>query len=109
MISAQMYRRAVQMQMYNATKELFLAVAEKKSILLYGPPGSGKTYLLNEYSGMLSDHTLIYTDIHSKKCLTNIINQEGLFVAESIYHGERKLNIPRDDVAEIFLPMKYIP
>ena len=108
MISPQMYRRAVQMQMYNATKQLFLAVAEKKSIILYGPPGSGKTYLMNQYSSMLNDHTRVYTDLHSKKCLRSIIGREGLFIAESIYHGDRKLNIPREDIAEIFLPMKYI-
>lgn len=103
MLSGNMLTKAFELQKYKATKALFRAVAEGKSIVLYGPSGSGKTTLLNENERLLSKYTYVYINIGSKKNLKTLLQQQGLFIAEGIYDGPRKLNLPRDDIAEIFL------
>ena len=95
--------QAFELQKYNATKALFRAVAEGKSILLYGPSGSGKTSLLDENERLLNKYMYLYFDLDSKKNLKKLLEQQGLFIAEGMYNGNRKLGIPRDDIAEIHL------
>ncbi len=103
MLSGNMLTQAFELQKYNATKALFRAVAEGKSILLYGPSGSGKTSLLDENERLLKDYIYLYFDLDSKKNLKKLLKQQGLFIAEGMYNGNRRLGIPMDNIVEIFL------
>lgn len=103
MLSGTMLTKAFELQKYNATKTLFRAVAEGKSIVLYGPSGSGKTTLLDENEILLKNYSRIYASIESPKNLKKLLERTDLFIAEGIYNGHRKLNLPRDDIVEVYL------
>ena len=95
--------KAFELQKYKATKALFRAVAEGKSIVLYGPSGSGKTTIIDENERLLSNYTHLYLSMDSERNVKKLLEQQGLFIAEGIYDGHRKLGLPRDDIVEIHL------
>ncbi len=103
MLSGTMLTKAFELQKYSATKALFRAVAKGKSIILYGPSRSGKTTIVNENESLLSNYKKTYVNIESKKDIKKLLEQQGLFIAEGICDGLRKLNLPRDDIVEIHL------
>ena len=103
MLSGVMLRKAFELQKYKATKSLFRAVADGKCIVVYGPSGSGKSTLINENEMLLKDYSHMYLNMHSETQLKKILCNKGLFIAEGIYNGERKIHLPRDDIVEIFL------
>ena len=105
MLSNKMRMKAFELQKYNATKQLFRAVANGKSVVLYGPSGSGKTTLTDENERLLKDYSPVYMNMHSEKQLKELLGKEGLFVVEGLYSGQGKLNLPRDDIVGIHLPM----
>ena len=98
-------KKAFDLQLYQATKQLFKAVAEGKSVLVYGPPGSGKSTLMGDNELLLQKYEYIYVDLQCRQQLENVLKRKDLFVANGHYTGMRKLYLPRDDVQEIFLPM----
>ncbi len=105
MLSKKMREKAFQLQQFNATKQLFIAVANGKSVLLYGTYGSGKTTLIDENEKLLKEYTPVYMNINSEKKIKELLRKEGLFIVEGLYSGRSKLHIPRDDIVEIHLPM----
>lgn len=105
MLPFPLHKQAFDLQMHKATKELFLAVANKKSILIYGPSGSGKTSLINANEKLIQDHVYIYANLNNKKDLDNVMNHKGHIIVDGLYSGVRKLNLPRKDTVEIFLPL----
>lgn len=98
-----MLRKAFELQKYKATKSLFRAVADGKCVVVYGPSGSGKSSLINENEMLLKDYAHMYLNMHSEAQLKKMLCNKGLFIAEGIYNGKRKLHLPRDDIVEIFL------
>lgn len=102
-----MKKKAFDLQQYAATKQLFKAVADGKSILIYGPPGSGKKRLIDDNKILLKYHTFAYVNIQNRAHVEKLLQRSDVFVANGYYTGEKKLHLPRDDVAEIFLPMSF--
>ena len=99
-----MHKKAFDLQMYTATKELFRAVANGKSLLVYGPYRSGKSSLVNDNQLLLRDYEHMYIDLSQISQLKKILNKNNLFVAEGVFDG-RKLHLPKDNIVEIHLPL----
>ena len=51
----------------------------------------------------VKDYIYLYFDLDSKKNLKKLLKQQGLFIAEGMYNGNRRLGIPMDNIVEIFL------
>ena len=98
-------KKAFDLQLYSATKQLFKAVAAGKNVVVYGPPGCGKDILLRDNELLLQKYEYLYLNLESKVQLNKVLNKTGLFIACSHYLQQRKLCLPRDDTHEIFLPL----
>lgn len=105
MLSSNMKKKAFELQQHTATKKLFKAVNEGKSILVYGPPGSGKAELMGRNEVLLNKHTFTYVNLQQNLQVKQLLQRKDLFVANGHYTGNRRLHLPRDDIEEIFLPM----
>lgn len=105
MLSADLRKKAFDLQIHKATKILFKAVSAKKSIVIYGPSGSGKSSLIENNGSMLCDYCRMFINAHSTKEMKDLLDTQGLFVAEAFYVDQHPLQLPRDDIQEIFLPI----
>lgn len=111
MTERQVKKTVHEFQMYNATKKLFKAVAEDKHVVLYGPSGSGKSFLVKQNHLLLNEYERLFFNFDSiidvKQFLKNAKCSKPLLV-EALYTAGREFTLPLDNVACIPMQEKYI-
>ena len=84
---------------YNEIKDILLKyenklndILVKKNICLYGPPGCGKTYFINNIVKELNYSSIIYNSCEIRnKCINKIINNHNFSNIDNMYYKNNNL------------------
>ena len=111
MSDRQIQKTVHEFQMYDATKKLFKAVVQEKHVVLYGPSGTGKSFLVRQNHILLNEYERMFLNFDSiidvKQFLKNAECSKPLLV-EASYTAGAELVLPLDNVACISMQEKYI-
>jgi len=107
MSKAQIRQKAFAFQQYKCTKKLFLAVHNKKHVVVYGNVECGKENLERHNGILLREYNRLYFDFDDKGAVTEFLKQAAqpeppLYVIAN-YSSAHPLNLPLENVEEILM------